>query len=257
MEQHADSPESSRPDGAEPATSRAEGGASASEHKEERLDSEALIDAANRSKLARVKEIIQGMKTNGVDINHQDSDGDTASIWACYNGRKEVVLELLKVDGLDVNIQSRNGYTALMMACVSNSLEVVIELLKVDGLKVNLQSSDGRTALTWACSKCNTDIALALLRVRPRVDRHITHSDGSNALACARSKGLTAVVTLIEALDRGDERMPLVKVRHRYLHGDGTTEGAQAQAPHPPGSAITKALVDKYLVHYMSRFLAP
>ena len=35
MEQHADSPESSRPDGAEPATSRAEGGASASEHKEE------------------------------------------------------------------------------------------------------------------------------------------------------------------------------------------------------------------------------
>ena len=128
--------------------SGAEGGASAIEHKEEeRLDSKALIDAASRGELARVKEIIQGMKTNGVDINHQDSDGDTASIWACYNGRKEVVLELLKVDGLDVNIQSRNGYTALMMACVSNSLEVVIELLKVDGLKANLQSSDERTAL--------------------------------------------------------------------------------------------------------------
>ena len=65
MEKPADSPESSRPDGAEPAKSRAEGGASASKHKEEeRLDSEALIDAANRGELARVKEIIVGMKTN-------------------------------------------------------------------------------------------------------------------------------------------------------------------------------------------------
>ena len=71
------------------------------------------------------------------------------------------------------------------------------------------------------------------------------------------------MVTLIEALDRGDKRMPLVKVHHRYLLGDGAAEGAQAQAqaqaqaPHPPESAITKALVDKNLVHYMSRFLAP
>ena len=71
------------------------------------------------------------------------------------------------------------------------------------------------------------------------------------------------MVTLIEALDRGDERMLLVKVHHRYLHGDMIAEGfqaqaqAQAQAPHPPGSAITKTLVDKNLMHYISRFLAP
>jgi hypothetical protein len=53
--------------------------------------------------------------------------------------------------------------------------------------------------------------------------------------------------------------MPLVKVHHRYLHGDVPAQGAQAQAqaPHPPGSAITKTLVDKNLMHYMSRFLAP
>ena len=48
MEQPANSLESSRPDGAEPA-SGAEGATSATEHKEEkRLDSEALIVAANR-----------------------------------------------------------------------------------------------------------------------------------------------------------------------------------------------------------------
>jgi hypothetical protein len=60
MEQPANSPENSRPGGAEPA-SGADGGASASQHKEnERLDSEALIVAANRGELARVKEILQG-----------------------------------------------------------------------------------------------------------------------------------------------------------------------------------------------------
>ena len=90
-----------------------------------------------------------------------------------------------------------------------------------------------------------------------RVDRHIKHSDERNALKFARDKSLTAMVALIEAWDRGDERMPLVKVHHRYLHGDVAAEGAQAQAPHPPGSAITKTLVDKNLMHYMSRFLAP
>ena len=91
----------------------------------------------------------------------------------------------------------------------------------------------------------------------PRVDRHIKHRNGRNALTLARYMGLTAVLSRLEALDRGDERMPLVKVHHRYLHGDVAAEGAQAQAPHPPGSAITKTLVDKNLMHYMSRFLAP
>ena len=68
------------------------------------------------------------------------------------------------------------------------------------------------------------------------------NNDGSNALVLARNKGLTAVVTLIEALDRGDERMPLVKVHRRYLHGDVAAKGAQAQAqaPQPPESGSRK-----------------
>ena len=76
MEQPANSPENSRPDGAEPA-SGAEGGVLASEHKEkERLDGKALTNAADRGELARVIEIIGGMKMNGVDINHQDRCGE-------------------------------------------------------------------------------------------------------------------------------------------------------------------------------------
>ena len=80
------------------------------------LDREVLIAAAIRCELERVKEIIQGMKTNGVDINHQKY-GRTALMEACSNGHKEVALELLEVDGIDVNIQSSGGWTALIFVC--------------------------------------------------------------------------------------------------------------------------------------------
>ena len=116
------------------------------------MDSEVLIAAANRGELARVKEIIQGMKTNGVDINHQKY-GKTALMEACFNGHKEVALELLKVDGIDVNIQSSGGWTALMWACIHGHKEVALELLEVDGIDVNIQSSGGWTALIFVCFK--------------------------------------------------------------------------------------------------------
>ena len=176
----------------------------------------------------------------------------------CSSGLTEVALELLKDNRIDVNIQDSDGRTALMRACSKGHTEVALELLKVDGIDVNAQSKGARTALMMACFKGHADIALALLQ-DPRVDRHLKHSNGSNALTLARNKSLTAMVTRIEALERGDERMPLVKVHHRYLYGDESAEGAQAQAqaPHPPGSPITKTLVDKNLMHYISRFLAP
>ena len=183
------------------------------------------------------------MKMNGVNINHKDKDHDgwKALIWTCSNGLTEVVLELLKVDGLDVNIQDSFGRTALIIACSKGHTEVALELLKVDGLDVNIQDSNGWTALIWAGFRGHVDTALELLG-DPRVDRNVITAFKRNALGWARRNGLTAVVTLIEALDRGNERMPLVKVHHRYLHGDVAAEGAQAQAKPriPPGRRSRK-----------------
>jgi predicted transcriptional regulator len=120
--------QSSRPDRANAATSRAEGGALASERKEKEINAtiDALIAAANRGELARVKEIIAGMKTNGLDINRQGYYGNTALTMACGKGHTEVALELLKIDGLDVNTQDSHGYTALMCACCNGLTEVAL-----------------------------------------------------------------------------------------------------------------------------------
>jgi ankyrin repeat protein len=201
-----------------------------------------------------IEVALELLKIDGVDVNYHGISGDTALMRACSKGLTEVVIELLKVDGVDVNYRGIGGVTALMQAC-SRCQDVVRELLKVDEIDVNYHVIGGDTVLMWSCNNGRADIALQLLRDY-RVDRHIIRKNGSNALEFARLNGLTAVVTRFKALDRGDERMPLVKVHHRYLHGDVVAEGDQAQAPHPPESAITKTLVDKYLMHYISRFLA-
>ena len=65
---------------------------------------EPLIDAAERGELARVKEIVEGMKANGLDVNHLGRYGWTALMKACSKGLTKVALELLEVDGLDDNI---------------------------------------------------------------------------------------------------------------------------------------------------------
>ena len=197
------------------------------------------------------------MKVDGIDVNVQDSGGSTALI-KCINDFKEVVLELLKLDGIDINVQENGGSTALIDAISEGLTEVVLELLKVDGIDINNQDNDRCTALITACCGGHADIALVLLRYFPRIDRHINLKYyESDAHIWASRNNLTAVVTRFEALDRGDARMPLVKIHHRYLHGDVAAEGAQAQALHPPWSAITKTLVDKNLIRHMSHFLAP
>ena len=120
-----------------------------------------------------------------------------------------------------------------MLACFKGLTEMVIELLMVGGLDVNL------TALMWAYSEGHTDTAMTLLRDQ-RVNRHLKSEHAYNALGWARTNSLEVVVTRFKALDRGDERMPLVKVHHRYLHGDVGAEGAQTEAPHPPGRRSRK-----------------
>ena len=92
--------------------------------------SKALLNAVDQGELARLKEIIGCMKTNGVDINQQWGYGFTALIRACNNGHTEVALELLKVtDGLDVNIQDNDGSTALMLACHKGHADIALALL--------------------------------------------------------------------------------------------------------------------------------
>jgi ankyrin repeat protein len=210
-----------------------------------------LIFACRNGDLSSVQELIADLEGNGLDVNYKDEEEFTALLWACWKSNREIVLVLMSVQGLGVNLRTNcNLDIALLMACV--------KVCNVDNLLKNLLGSimieedgDGFTALMLACYRSNAHIALDLLLDR-RVDRHISDRNGGTALDIARLRNLTAVVTRIEDMDRGDARMPMVLVHHRYMYADSDTNDGL----HPPESAIAQALVIRGIVELICRYIA-
>ena len=72
-------------------------------------DGEALIDAAKKGDVAKVKTLL----AEGANIDHQDRRGLTALMWASMRGHVPVV-EVLLAQGAKVNHQDYHGGTALL-----------------------------------------------------------------------------------------------------------------------------------------------
>ncbi len=63
---------------------------------------------------------------------------------------KEIAKLMLSVNGVEVNAQNKDGQTALMLAAASDDLFLVISLLQRNELNVNMRDKNGRTALFYA-----------------------------------------------------------------------------------------------------------
>jgi ankyrin repeat protein len=246
-----------------------------------------LIDACRKGDFNKVQELIADLDGKGLDVNYQDDLGYTALMRACLNNHREIIFTLLPMNGIDTNVQSHSGYTALMVACWYGNREIVSALLHVDGVIVSLQSKYGDSALIYACMNGNREIASALLSVGGiqvnsitksrgytalmwacfmrypeialdllldrRVDRHIEGSNGDTALILAHKYSRPTVVTRIEEMDRGDDRMPMLLVHHRYMYADPADTTNRL---YPPASAITKALMISGIVELICRYIA-
>jgi ankyrin len=81
----------------------------------------------------------------GARINHKDSEGKTALIYASEQGHSAVVSHLLST-GADINAADKEGLTPLHCATRYCQREVVEILLKADA-NVNALNTEGRTAL--------------------------------------------------------------------------------------------------------------
>ena len=64
----------------------------------------------------------------GANSNIKGCEGNTALIWAAYNGHTEIVKALI-VAGADINTKNDYGHTVLSVAKNRNNPEIV-ELLK-------------------------------------------------------------------------------------------------------------------------------
>ena len=112
---------------------------------------------------------------------------------AAENGNIEMVRQLLD-DGVDVNIQNRNGDTALIKSSLKGHTDI-IKLLLNHGADPNIKTAYGCNALIWASEKGHTDIVDLLLN--HGTDANIQNINGETALIWASWMGHTDVVELL------------------------------------------------------------
>ena len=123
-----------------------------------------IFGCASLSELARRQDWpeVQRLIAKGADVNSKDKKyGNTALMWASYNGNVEIVQALID-KGADINANSNPGRTALMWASISGHKEVV-QLLLAKGADVNSKDVDGNTALIHAADEGRTEIVQALI----------------------------------------------------------------------------------------------
>ena len=108
------------------------------------------------------------LSMEGVDVNYEDDDGDTALKAAVKQNQKSVIGLLLKQPSVDK--QSKKLSDFLVLASWYGSYETVQLLLTIDEVKINHQDEDGDTALQ-AAAKQNRKKVLECLLEHPAVDK--------------------------------------------------------------------------------------
>ena len=155
--------------------------------------------------------------------------GITALMYAVRAAESPLLEHILRLtQGVDIDLENNQADTALTMACKLGRLSFV-ELLLENGADVNLETEGGRTALIEATKGGHTAIVEILIRAGADV-AYRTRKHSKSAVSWARQLGnldllrsleIGAVVqaqqyVLFIAISRGD----LVKVKEIVAEGE-------------------------------------
>jgi len=114
-------------------------------------------------------DIVKTLIEQGVFVDHQNNQGETALFWACSSGLSKMT-ELLLQSGANPNISNVDGVSPLHMAAANGYLELVRTLVK-SGAHVNSQDEEMDTVLHYAVRESRLDIVRSLVsECRARVD---------------------------------------------------------------------------------------
>ncbi|MBY4597698.1 ankyrin repeat domain-containing protein [bacterium BD-1] len=128
----------------------------------------ALKMAAGENDREKVIELLEMLDRAGVDMNAQDTHGDTALTVAAREGHHEVVALLVEAvlhSGGDLNAPNKYGFTPLLEAAYKGhqkAAEVLIEGLLQSGGDLNAANEYGFTPLTRAAYMARWDVVALL-----------------------------------------------------------------------------------------------
>ncbi len=146
-------------------------------------------------------DLVKFLLARGVDVNYKNqTNGNTALIFAIFAGELDVVNVLLKHPGILLEQTSNNGMYALAVAAHRGHADVVNALLD-KGADVNFRDAQyGNTALMTASAKGKLDVVNVLLKHPGTLVEH-TSNNGMYALLAAAQRGHADVVNAL--LDAG------------------------------------------------------
>ncbi len=157
------------------------------------------------------KWLQEALRSEYIDINHQDEDGNTFLI-NCLKAKKFQSVEWLIKHGADISIKNKQRKTALHIAVEKNSLPVVKGLLEFGVIDINERDIDGRTLLQNVVVFGN--IKMAKLLIAYGADINNVDAQGRNILYDALSFGDTNFIEYLLNLE----------ILHRNLiYNDQTT----------------------------------
>ncbi|MCJ1455007.1 hypothetical protein MMC28_005361 [Mycoblastus sanguinarius] len=150
--------------------------------------------ALERAAKSNNKRIVQLLLDNGVDVNAQNAQGETALRCVPFHGRKDgdiAVVRLLLENGADIESKSLNGFTALLSASLYGKEEIVLLLLE-KGADIESKSPDGVTALIYAAQYGNEETVRLLLEKGADIESKT--SDGFTALLSASKEEIVRLL---------------------------------------------------------------
>ena len=130
----------------------------------------------------------------GVDVNAQNTDGETPLLEATYGGHKNIV-ELLISKGADVNMKDDLGFTPVLWAAREGHKEIV-ELLISKGANLNARGRIiGATTLHYAAVNGHKEIVKIL--IKNAADFNSKDMAGQTPLNFAIDEGMDEIAALL------------------------------------------------------------
>lgn len=142
--------------------------------------------------------LVNGLKSELIDINHKDAKGDTFLL-LMLKASKFKAAEWLIHNGADISLKNNDKKTAINIAIEKNNLPIVKGLLDLKKIDINQKDIDGRSLLQNVVMLGNNKMAKILINYGADINNTDLH--GRNVLYDALSFGDQQFLRYLLCLD--------------------------------------------------------